>query len=182
MACLSVASCYKDVETKVNTVTVYETRYREVEKVKYVDSTAIPTDFGRPMESYVVSSKFGFRKNPIEGEPDKDFNMHKGLDLVGPKDEPILAVKAGTVMVHFPPPNGHYKGHPIYGGMVVIDHGGGLYTLYAHMKRTFVKEGQFVERGDVIGIQGATGEATGPHLHFEVLVDPKFAIKQNDEN
>lgn len=174
-----LASCQPGQPT-VEKVTVYETRYKEVEKQKYVDATAIPTDFGSPMDSYVVSSKFGFRKNPIEGEPDRDFNMHKGLDLVGPKDASIYAVKAGTVVAHFPPPNGHYRGHPVYGGMVIIDHGKGIYTLYAHMKKTFVWEGQFVEQGDIIGIQGHSGEATGDHLHFEIIIDPTYALKRQD--
>ena len=181
---VSLTSCYKGTNSsspQVNVVTVYETRYKEVETVKYVDSLAIPTDFGKPMAEYSVSSKFGFRKNPIAGEPDKDFNMHKGIDLVGPKNAEVFAVKAGTVCVHFPPPNGHYRGHPIYGGMVVIDHGNGLYSMYAHMKKTFVWERQFVEQGDTIGIQGSTGESTGPHLHFEVLVDPIFTLDKDGE-
>jgi len=90
----------------------------------------------------------------------------------------VYAAKDGKVIVHYPPPNGHFKGHPIYGGMMLIDHGGGIYTLYGHFKRTFVGEGQRVKRGQEIGVQGNTGISTGDHVHFEILIDPTIYFKE----
>jgi len=157
--------------------TVYETVFKEViiEKIKYTDEYSLPTDFCEPMKDYFISSKFGFRQSPMGGV-EGEFNMHKGLDLVGKKNSPVYAVKEGVVAINFPPPNGHYKGHPIYGGLIIIDHGKGLYTLYAHLSKGFVTEKQVVKKGQQIGVQGNTGQSTGPHLHFEILVDPKYAL------
>ncbi len=128
-------------------------------------------DFGKPMERYAISSEFGYRKNPMGGL-EGDMRLHKGVDLVGPYNSPIKAVKSGVVVEHWPAPNGYFKGHPVYGGLVVIEHSEGFFTLYAHFKDTFVKEGQRVKKGDILGIQGATGMATGDHLHFEVITNP----------
>ena len=161
--------------TDNNKIIVYETRYKEVEKIKEIVPPNINVDFSPPMDEFEVSSKFGFRVDPL-GNQEKDFDLHKGLDLVGSKNSQIKAVQDGIVVVHFPPPYKKFKGHPIYGGLVIIDHGNGLYTLYAHMKETYVQERQRVTKGQVIGIQGRTGEATGDHLHFEILVDPSYAI------
>ena len=135
-------------------------------------------DFGKPLDKYIISSEFGYRKNPMGGL-EGDMRLHKGVDLVGPYNSPIKAVKSGVVVEHWPPPNGYFKGHPIYGGLVVIEHSDGIFTLYAHFKDTFVKEGQKVKKGEIIGIQGSTGMATGDHLHFEVITNPlNYIIKQ----
>jgi murein DD-endopeptidase MepM/ murein hydrolase activator NlpD len=74
--------------------------------------------------------------------------------------EPIYACRAGTVVVA--------SAQGGYGNAVVIDHGGGMATLYGHQSRLGVSEGQQVNAGDVIGYAGSTGYSTGPHLHFEV--------------
>lgn len=60
----------------------------------------------------------------------------------------------------------------MFGGYIIIDHGGGIYTAYGHMSRTFVHTGQRVAAGQIIGRQGATGQATGEHLHWELVVSP----------
>jgi len=88
---------------------------------------------------------------------------HKALDIANPSGPAILAADAGTVIVAGWPDN--YG----YGNRVVIDHGNGFRTLYAHMSRYYVVPGQTVNRGDVIGQMGNTGRSTGTHLHFEVL-------------
>ncbi|WP_028975200.1 M23 family metallopeptidase [Spirochaeta cellobiosiphila] len=124
-----------------------------------------------PLDKFVISSNFGYRE-PVMGGRGEGLKLHRGIDIVGPPNAPIKAVLPGVVVEHWPAPNGYFKGHPTYGGMVVIDHGNGHLSLYAHMKKTFVKEGQKVDAGEVIGIQGATGMATGDHLHFEYLTDP----------
>lgn len=135
----------------------------------------VPSGFIPPMEKFRISSKFGFRTHPLGGE---EFDLHKGVDLVGPKNSKILATKEGTVVVHFPPPNAYYRGHPIFGGLIIIYHGDGVYTLYGHLKTSYVREGQKISQGEIIGVQGSTGVSTGPHLHFEIIIDPEIALKQ----
>jgi murein DD-endopeptidase MepM/ murein hydrolase activator NlpD len=85
--------------------------------------------------------------------------MHKGIDIGAPTGSPIWAAKAGTVIV-----SGSQNG---YGNTVVIDHGGGQTTLYAHQSRIAARQGQQVAQGELIGYVGNTGNSTGPHLHFE---------------
>jgi murein DD-endopeptidase MepM/ murein hydrolase activator NlpD len=86
---------------------------------------------------------------------------HNGIDLRGREGDPIFAAGAGQVLF-----SGWQRG---YGQLVILDHGGGVTTRYAHASQLHVREGQRVERGQVIASVGATGNATGPHLHFEIL-------------
>jgi len=88
---------------------------------------------------------------------------HKGLDIANKSSPPILAADSGTVVVA-----GWVDGYG-YGNRVVIDHGNGYRTLYAHLSRIYVTPGQTVNRGDSIGAMGCTGRCTGTHLHFEVI-------------
>lgn len=88
--------------------------------------------------------------------------MHQGLDVAAPTGRPITAAKSGKVIVA-----GASGG---YGNLVVIDHGGGLSTAYAHQSRIAVGVGDVVTQGGLIGYVGSTGHSTGPHLHFEVRV------------
>jgi murein DD-endopeptidase MepM/ murein hydrolase activator NlpD len=103
-----------------------------------------------------LSSGMGPRRDPVNGEAD----FHPGLDIVGDKGEPVYATAAGRVT------HAGYQG--AYGNLIVIDHGFGLETRYGHLSRFKVKPGTRVNRGDVIGTVGATGRATGTHLHYEV--------------
>jgi len=172
---ISSFSCSNKKEIKYVEEIRYKDEIRYVEKIKYVDEFVIPTDFSPPMTDYKISSKFGFRTHPLGGE---EFDLHKGVDLVGPKDAKVMAAKEGVVAIHFPPPNGHFKGHSIYGGLIIINHQNGVFTLYGHLKSTYVREGQKIKKGEMIGIQGSTGISTGPHLHFEIVVDPVIALKE----
>lgn len=104
-----------------------------------------------PMPGAPVSSCYGMRGGVL----------HAGIDLAGTENTPIHAVAAGTVITA----GAAYDG---YGISVVIDHGNGILTHYAHQNRTAVSVGDKVSPGQVIGYEGATGDATGPHLHFEV--------------
>ncbi len=106
-----------------------------------------------------ADSFFGPRVHPIYGT----VKMHNGLDMDGPMGQPIVAFASGRVIF------AGVKGG--YGNAVMIDHGGGMVTLYAHQSRLAVKVGQRVEGGQVIGYVGSTGLSTGPHLHFEVRID-----------
>lgn len=109
-----------------------------------------------------LSSRMGPRQDPVTGGPD----FHSGLDIAGDKGQPVYATAAGTV-THV-----GYQGG--YGNLVVIDHGFGLETRYGHLLGFTVKKGDQVKRGDVIGKVGASGRATGYHLHYEVLANGKL--------
>jgi murein DD-endopeptidase MepM/ murein hydrolase activator NlpD len=108
-----------------------------------------------------ITSPFGYRRHPIFGIR----KFHTGVDLGGPNHTPIKAADSGNVLYA-----GYYGG---YGRVVIVSHGNGLATLYAHMSKTNASAGQNVSKGDVIGYEGSTGFSTGPHLHFEVRVDGK---------
>lgn len=90
-------------------------------------------------------------------------SMHTGIDIDGVTGQPIVASKAGTVIMA-----GVYSG---YGNAVIVDHGGGIQTLYAHLSAFGVSNGQSVSQGQVVGNVGCTGSCTGDHLHFEVRVN-----------
>jgi len=102
-----------------------------------------------------ITSPFGGRRH------------HPGIDIDGVTGDPAVAAAAGTVVLAGAAPTG-YSG---YGNVVMIDHGGGIATLYAHLSRVDVGVGQPVQPGQQIGAIGATGDATGDHLHFEVRVN-----------
>jgi hypothetical protein len=107
----------------------------------------------------VLSSGFGVRNSPFTGTP----VFHHGLDIVARHGAAVAATAPGTVV------KSAYEA--LMGNMVVVDHGAGYRSIYAHLSSLRVKEGDFVERGEELGAVGATGRATGPHLHYEVRVD-----------
>jgi murein DD-endopeptidase MepM/ murein hydrolase activator NlpD len=109
-----------------------------------------------PLASARMTSGFGTRVHPIY----KTERLHTGMDFGAPSGTPIRSA-AGGVVIYSGPRGG-------YGNTVVVDHGGGLATLYAHQSVIAVTTGETVERGQVVGAVGSTGLSTGPHLHFEV--------------
>jgi murein DD-endopeptidase MepM/ murein hydrolase activator NlpD len=125
--------------------------------------------------TYKTSSKFGNREVIVKGIGGEQGDFHRGIDLiVTDKNNQVLAASDGIVELHYPPPSKKFKGHPIFGGMIVLRHGKGIFTVYGHMKQTFVHTGEYVTKGKIIGIVGNTGVSTGTHLHFEVLIDPNL--------
>lgn len=126
---------------------------------------------------YAISSGFGNRKVVIQGMGGEEGDFHRGVDLVSKKDAKIVASASGRVYIHYPPPNGFFKGHPIFGGLIVLDHGNNIYSLYGHLSKSYVRENQYVKQGEVIGIVGNTGASTGTHLHFEILINPMRLIE-----
>ena len=106
-----------------------------------------------------VGSGFGFRADPFSGRT----ALHTGLDFPVDTGTPVLAAAGGMVLLT--------QAHPAYGNLVEIDHGNGLVTRYAHNSKMLVKAGDIVRRSQPIAEVGTTGRSTGPHLHFEVLVD-----------
>jgi len=127
---------------------------RKAQTVYVGGSMAWPLD---PSASYYYSSEFGWRN--LWGQPDN----HLGLDIACAQNTKILAANGGTVLKS----ENHYS----YGNYVLIDHGGGVATLYAHMTSRAVTAGETVSTGQVIGYVGMTGSASGHHLHFEVRVN-----------
>jgi murein DD-endopeptidase MepM/ murein hydrolase activator NlpD len=112
-----------------------------------------------------ISSDFGIRRDPFHGRR----RQHRGIDLSAPLGAPVVAARSGTV--RFAGDRGGY------GNLVIVDHGGGVETWYAHLDRIDVSPGSRVAAGRDLGTVGQTGRATGPHLHFEVrengvAVDP----------
>lgn len=107
----------------------------------------------------VLSSSFGMRTSPFTGTP----VFHHGVDIVARHGVAVVASAPGTVVK-----SGF---EALVGNVVIVDHGAGYRSTYAHLSSRKVKEGDFVERGEVLGQVGATGRATGPHLHYEVCVD-----------
>lgn len=113
---------------------------------------------------YGISSYFGNRLHPVL----KVYKMHTGVDIAGAgrNGKNVVAAANGKVITA-----GWISG---YGYTVMIDHGGGIVTLYAHSQKLLVKKGDTVKAGDVIMLVGSTGYATGPHVHFEVRVNGKY--------
>ncbi|MRG29340.1 peptidoglycan DD-metalloendopeptidase family protein [Laceyella tengchongensis] len=116
---------------------------------------------GPPTKSAVLTSRFGYRFHPIRHIR----KLHAGIDLAGPVGTPIYAAGDGVV-IRAGTSNG-------YGNLIIIDHGNGMQTWYAHMfpQHIYVRPGQQVKRGDHIAGIGSAGWSTGPHLHFEVHVN-----------
>ena len=121
-------------------------------------ASCIPSIYPVNPKTVQITSPFGARFHPIR----KAVVFHEGVDLAGPAGQPVYATGDGVVestQVNF-------SG---YGNVVVIDHGFGYKTRYAHLKEIKVVEGQVVIRGDRIGTLGSSGLSTGPHLHYEVI-------------
>ena len=118
------------------------------------------SQFQWPLDGYTrITVPFGMMVNPVSGREE----FHTGLDIPAPARTPILAAKDGYVT---------FSGwDDSFGNMVIIYHDNGYSTVYAHALRNRVEEGQFVRQGMPIADVGATGVATGEHLHFEIRKD-----------
>ncbi|MFW5771322.1 MAG: M23 family metallopeptidase [Spirochaetota bacterium] len=126
------------------------------EKVDDID-TLEPGEFISPA-SGTRTSDYGYRIDPITKNKS---SFHKGIDIAAPRGTPVKATASGVVGK-----SGYYNNG--YGNLVVIQHADNLVSYYGHLDKRYAKKGDRVTRGDVIGTVGATGRATGPHLHFEI--------------
>ncbi|MFM7458204.1 MAG: murein hydrolase activator EnvC family protein [bacterium] len=159
----------KEILSKLRQETaMYESSERQLEResIKLVykiselstgknDNPESTGSFSYPVRA-PITSPFGPRRHPIFGVR----SMHSGIDLAAPYGTPIKASEGGVVIY-----SGWYGG---YGKVVILDHAKGFSTLYAHLSSTKVAVGTRVKQGEVVGFEGSTGYATGPHLHFEV--------------
>lgn len=139
-------------DQRVDLLTVMESRLFD-QKIKRM---MVPTQ--QPVVSANLGSSFGWRIDPFTGRS----ALHTGLDFPATPGTPILAAAGGVVVTQ--------EYHSEYGNMIEIDHGNDLVTRYAHASRVFVKKGDLLKRGQKVAEVGTTGRSTGPHLHFEVLV------------
>ena len=134
----------------------FETLYGHLEEQRNI-LACTPTV--RPVDGGYVSSSFGYRTSPFTGR--KEF--HKGLDISIKQGVPIIATADGVVSFS------GSKG--LLGNCIIIDHGYGFVTRYGHAKKLLKKRGERVKRGDVIAYVGNTGRSTGPHVHYEVMLN-----------
>jgi murein DD-endopeptidase MepM/ murein hydrolase activator NlpD len=140
---------------------VQEQSYRQiVRKAEYNKGYFAALPALKPMDGYYSKSGYGLRMHPVLGI----FRTHEGLDIVNDVGTTIYAAGDGTVEVAGQSGGG-------YGTMIVINHGYGYQSLYAHLSKVLVREGQRIKRGDLIGKSGKTGLVSGPHLHYEVRHD-----------
>lgn len=139
-----------------------------------VDDTAVGGPV-RPVPGAVITQGFGCTAYPLE--PVEPFcpggHYHSGIDLAAPLGTPVRATLGGDVSV--------VRSTTGYGLHVIVDHGGGLLSLYGHLSSVGVADGALVEAGEVIGAVGSTGNSSGPHLHFEIRrngipVDPSLEV------
>jgi murein DD-endopeptidase MepM/ murein hydrolase activator NlpD len=152
-----------------------EARRLAQRRARQLAGEELPPEPGAPGElmwpvSGPITDPFGMRMHPVFHR----MIMHNGIDIGVPTGTPVAAAASGTVIV------ASYQGN--CGNMVAIDHHGGLSTLYCHLSQMFVGVGQQVQRGQAIGAAGATGDATGPHVHFQVMqnghpVDPMSFLR-----
>jgi murein DD-endopeptidase MepM/ murein hydrolase activator NlpD len=147
-------------DQRVDLMTVMESRLFD-QKIKKM---MVPTQ--QPVQAGILGSSFGWRIDPLNGRS----ALHTGLDFPAEPGTAILAAAGGVVVTQ--------EYHPAYGNMVEVDHGNDLVTRYAHALRVLVKKGDLVRRGQKIAEVGTTGRSTGPHLHFEVLVQGVYQDPQ----
>lgn len=156
----ALTSTEVDAAAKVDWLTAIESRLSD----QRIRNNMVPTQ--EPVEGVAIGSRFGWRIDPLTGRQ----AFHSGLDFPAWVGTPILAAAGGVVVTA--------ETHPAYGRMVEIEHANGSISRYAHASSLLVKVGDLVRRGQEIARVGTTGRSTGPHLHFEVLVD---GVQQNPQ-
>ena len=131
----------------------------DLDRLRRVQLALRSVPLAKPMTEYKLNSGFGYRRDPLN----RRSAMHTGQDFGGPANAAVLATAPGEVI--------EAGRSGAYGIMVVIDHGMGLETRYAHLRKVLVRVGQKVALHDQVGVMGRTGRATGPHLHYEIRLD-----------
>ena len=156
-------------------------RRAQIEKLNNILATVTPQDvytlkpFALPVDSKRITSGFGDRRVFVYTDKKTSTSLHYGIDYGVPTGTPVKACAEGKVVLA--------ENRISTGWSVVIEHLPGLYSLYYHMDSLGVHEGQYVKQGERLGLSGATGLATGPHLHWEIrlnmeAVNPEFFLKE----
>jgi murein DD-endopeptidase MepM/ murein hydrolase activator NlpD len=130
-------------------------RFSSTERAFFLDAA-----LRMPIDHAWLSSPYGMRISPITGNR----KFHEGIDLAAPEGTPVYACKGGKAVTCI-------KGDSTYGNYVILQHTNGMTSVYAHLSRILINRGDTVEGGEKIGLVGKTGEATGPHLHFEIRIN-----------
>lgn len=143
------------------------------DQVGQIKSALFANGFEKPIKFGRISSVFGSQRI-LNGIPK---NAHNGIDIAVPRGTPVKAMTDGTVLLSAD--NFYYAGN-----YILLDHGLGLNSVYLHLSKSYVKEGQYVKKGEVIGEVGTTGRSTGPHLHwgvqwFSKRIDPNSVFEFN---
>ncbi len=153
----------KNLQAKIDEI---NTQYEEINKQilelaqQGIDTAYIGGELAWPVPGYTrITSKYAMRVHPITGQ----YKLHTGVDIGAPEGVNFIAANDGIVT--------KAEKNTAYGNMVIIDHGGGISTLYAHGSEILVEVGQSVKRGEVVLKVGSTGYSTGPHAHFEVRIN-----------
>ena len=137
---------------------------RILKKIYYYENILKTIPIGEPLDKdqIRITSGFGFRIDPFTGKR----AFHPGIDIIAPKGTPVRVTADGIVS---------FSGYrPDYGKFVLVLHKNGFSTLYAHLSKIFVRPGQKLRKGDIIGLVGSTGRSTGPHLHYEVRLRGRY--------
>ena len=158
-----MASLQTNIEEMQRQESAMEEQSKQIEKDIIAAQRAVEYAGGEMLwpvpGNYEITSPFGGRIHPITGV----WSNHGGTDIRAPYGTPIVAANSGEVI---------YAGyHYSYGNYVIVDHGGGIATLYGHCSKLLVSKGQAVSKGETIALIGSTGESTGNHLHFEVRIN-----------
>lgn len=161
----------KQLQEKIN---IYNQELKKVESDILILATAGLTEeytggtMAWPVPGYSrITSQFAMRVHPIT----KQYKLHTGIDIGAPTGANFIAAADGLVI--------KAGWSAAYGNMVIVDHGGGVTTLYAHGSKIIAEVGEFVSRGDVVLKVGSTGYSTGPHAHFEVRINGKYVQPLN---
>lgn len=163
-----VASDNKALEAEIDALNAEANRL--IEEIRKLQGNQAYTggEFAWPSASSTrVTSEFGNRVHPIL----KVTKLHTGMDIGAAAGTKVLAANTGTVI--------KAGWNNSYGNVVMIDHGGGIVTLYAHNSKLLVSTGDVVAKGQNIALVGSTGQSTGPHIHFEVRVDGQYKNPRN---
>ena len=152
------AKVRREIEQKLRGLNLLE----KMDRLEAVKALLNQLPLGAPVDNYRLSSTFGNRTDPKTGKPE----FHPGVDIPGQLGTIIKAAAPGKVV------SAGWKG--LYGRVVEIDHGNGIRTRYGHLNQTLVRPGQQVTLDDRIGEMGDSGRSSGPHLHYEVLVNDEY--------
>jgi murein DD-endopeptidase MepM/ murein hydrolase activator NlpD len=149
---LTIDEMDQDADLQADVLTLAESRLLEGKLTALMVPSIAPV-------AVPVGSGFGFRPDPFSGRA----ALHTGLDFPAEIGKPVVAAAGGVVI--------SAEWHPAYGHMIELDHGNGLLTRYAHTSKVLVRGGDVIKRGQKVALVGTSGRSTGPHLHFEVLLD-----------